>query len=371
MPADQDSRETLRPRRTLRATISRPLSVGFAVTIGALLAIAVAGALDTLSTVLVTVGVALFVAMALEPLVRWLERHKVTRGLAIALVFVGLALFLGAIVALVAPIAVVQITELIASFPQFVSDLQHQEWFQRIINASGQGSIYEGLLLQARQWLANPSNLATLGGGALAVGSGVIGAVSGTLLVLVLSLYFIASMDQIKAAFVRLSPAYSRQQTQRVTDQLVESVGSYVSGMAILAVCNAIVSFVLLTILQVPFAALLGAMALIVTMIPMIGSVVQWIISSLVALFTVGWIGLVFVGVYFAYMQVEAYVMTPRVMTKAVSIPGSLVLISAMVGAALLGLLGALIAVPVAASALMIIREIVVPKQDAKLVADE
>jgi predicted PurR-regulated permease PerM len=157
---------------------------------------------------------------------------------------------------------------------------------------------------------------------------------------------------------------------ERVTNQLTESVGSYVSGMAILAVCNAIFTFILLTAIGVPFAALLGALALLVTMIPMIGSVLQWIIASVVALFTVGWIGLVFVVVYFAYMQIEAYVMTPRIMTKAVSIPGALVLISAMAGAALLGLLGALIAVPVTASILMVINEVVVPRQDAKVDAE-
>jgi predicted PurR-regulated permease PerM len=98
--------------------------------------------------------------------------------------------------------------------------------------------------------------------------------------------------------------------------------------------------------------------------------VLQWIIASLVALFTVGWLGLVFVIVYFAYMQVEAYVMTPRVMSKAVSVPGALVLIGAMAGAALLGLLGALIAVPVTASILMVINEVVVPRQDAKVDAE-
>lgn len=371
MSADSAPADPTRPRRTIRTTISRPLAVGFTATVGGLLAIALAGALDTLASVLVTIGVALFVAMALEPLVRWLERRKIQRGMAIGLVFLALVIFLAAIVALVAPVAIVQVTELIAAFPRFVTDLQHQDWFQRVINASGQGDLYEGLLSEARKWLANPANLATLGGGALAIGSSVIGGVSSTLLVLVLSLYFIASMDQLKSGLVSLSPAHGRPHTKRITDQLVESVGSYVSGMAILAVCNAIVSFLLLSILQVPFAALLGALALLVTMIPMIGSVVQWVISSVVALFTVGWIGLVFVGVYFAYMQVEAYVMTPRVMTKAVSIPGSLVLISAMVGAALLGLLGALIAVPVAASILMIVKEIVVPRQDSKVFADE
>ena len=359
-----------RPRRLGRIYLSRPLSIGFFATIGGLIAVGLAGALSTLVSVMLTVGVALFVAMALEPLLRWLQKRKLGRGAAIAVVFIGMALVVGLLLALVVPVAVVQIAELVKAFPGYVTSLQDQAWFQRIINASGQADLYEQLLAQARQWLANPNNLAIIGGGALAIGTGIVNAASGTLIVLVLTLYFLGCMEQLKAAVVRLSPAYGRPQVRRVTDQLTESVGGYVSGMAILAVCNAVVTFLLLTVLGVPFAALLGAMALLVTMIPMIGSVQQWIIASIVALFTVGWLGLVFVVVYFAYMQVEAYVMTPRIMTKAVSIPGALVLISAMAGGALLGLLGVLIAVPITASILMVINEVVVPRQDAKVDAE-
>jgi predicted PurR-regulated permease PerM len=355
------------PRRLGRIYLARPLSIGFAATVGGLIAFALAGALNTLASVLVTIGVALFVAMALEPVVRWLE---LSRGAAIAVVFVGVALVVGLLMALVVPVAVTQVVELVTAFPGYIASLEDQDWFQRVISASGQADLYEQLLAQARQWLSNPNNLAILGGGALAIGTGLINGVSGGLIVLVLSLYFLGSMEQLKAAVVRLSPAYGRPQVTRVTNQLTESVGSYVSGMAILAFCNAILTFILLTAIGVPFAALLGAMALLVTMIPMIGSVLQWIIASLVALFTVGWLGLVFVIVYFAYMQVEAYVMTPRVMSKAVSVPGALVLIGAMAGAALLGLLGALIAVPVTASILMVINEVVVPRQDAKVDAE-
>ncbi len=311
------------PRRLGRIYLARPLSIGFAATVGGLIAFALAGALNTLASVLVTIGVALFVAMALEPVVRWLERHKLSRGAAIAVVFVGVALVVGLLMALVVPVAVTQVVELVTAFPGYIASLEDQDWFQRVISASGQADLYEQLLAQARQWLSNPNNLAILGGGALAIGTGLINGVSGGLIVLVLSLYFLGSMEQLKAAVVRLSPAYGRPQVTRVTNQLTESVGSYVSGMAILAFCNAILTFILLTAIGVPFAALLGAMALLVTMIPMIGSVLQWIIASLVALFTVGWLGLVFVIVYFAYMQVEAYVMTPRVMSKAVSVPAS------------------------------------------------
>jgi len=95
--------------------------------------------------------------------------------------------------------------------------------------------------------------------------------------------------------------------------------------------------------------------------------VLFWILATVVILFTNPWAALIFAVVYFAYMQVEAYVMTPRVMTKAVDIPGSLVLIGALVGGTLLGLLGALVAVPVTASLLMVLNTVIVPRQDAKL----
>lgn len=361
----------LSPGRAIaRTAIARPLRLGFTVTIGVLIALALAGALATLSSVLVTIGVALFIAMALEPLVLRLEKGRMGRGGAIAVVFVAFAILLTGLLAIVVPVAIQQITELISAAPQFVRSLQSQEWFQRIIRATGQENLYGQLLSQLQSWVSNPGNLAALGGGALAIGSGVVSTLSAGLLTLVLTLYFLASLSQIQGAMVRLSPAYARDQVSRVADQLVTAVGGYVSGMAVLAVCNAVVCFLLLRIIGVPFAILLGALALVVTMIPMIGSVLQWIISGLVALFTVGWIGLVFVIVYFAYMQVEAYLMTPRVMTKAVSVPGSLVLISALAGGALLGLLGVLIAVPITASILMVIKEIVVPRQDAKTAED-
>jgi predicted PurR-regulated permease PerM len=145
-------------------------------------------------------------------------------------------------------------------------------------------------------------------------------------------------------------------------------VGGYVSGMGILAISNAVMSFILLSLLGQPFAALLAVLALGVTMIPMVGSVLFWLIATTVTLFTSWWAALIFTIVYLIYMQVEAYVMTPRVMNKAVDIPGSLVLIGALVGATLLGLLGALIAVPVTASLLMIVQKVFLPRQDAKTV---
>lgn len=357
-------------RGRIAVDLGHPFAWGFTATVGALVAVSLGGAVASLSTVLVSIGAALFIALALDPLVRWLERHRMSRGLSIAVVFVAFALIIGGILALVVPTAVVQISQFASAVPGYITDIQNAEWFKNLVATTGQSDIYQTLLNQARSWLSNPANLLAIGGGALAVGTGVVNAVSGTLIVLVLTLYFLASLRTMRDAVTRLAPAHARPQIVEITDQVTESVGGYVSGMAILATCNAVFAFILLSILGVPFAALLAFLALLVTMIPMVGSVLFWILATSVTMFTSWWAALIFALVYFAYMQVEAYVMTPRVMTKAVDIPGSLVLIGAMVGGTLLGLLGALVAVPVTASLLMIVNTVFVPRQDAKLVPE-
>lgn len=369
-PAAKSLEPAARSGRRLVIDLGHPFVWGFTATVGALVAISLGGAMASLSTVLVSIGAALFIALALDPLVRWLERHKMSRGLAIAVVFAGFALVLAVILAIVIPIAAVQITQFAAAVPDYITSLQQSEWYRNLANATGQASLYGTLLEQLRGWLSNPANLLAIGGGALAVGTGVVNAASGTLIVLVLTLYFLASLQGMKNALNKLAPAHARTGLGTMIDQIAESVGGYVSGMAILAAANAVVAFILLSLLGVPFAPLLAFLALLITMIPMIGSVVFWLIATAVTLFTSWWAGLIFALVYFAYMQVEAYVMTPRVMTKAVDIPGALVLIGAMVGGTLLGLLGALVAVPVTAALLMIVNDVFVPRQDAKVVPD-
>ncbi|MGV8907525.1 MAG: AI-2E family transporter [Propionicimonas sp.] len=355
------------PRRRTVIDLGHPFTWGFTATVGALVALSLAGAISSLSTVLVSIGVALFVALALDPLVRWLEGHGMSRGLSIGVVFAAFALILGGVLALVLPTAVVQITQFAKAVPGYVTDLQNADWFKNVVAASGQGDVFSHVLAQAQTWLSDPANLLAIGGGALAVGTGVVNAISGTLIVLVLTLYFLASLRTMKLALERLAPAHARAQVSEITDQVTESVGGYVSGMAILAFCNAVFAFILMLILNVPFAALLAFLALLITMIPMVGPVLFWLLATSVIVFTSPLSALIFAAVYFAYIQVEAYVMTPRVMNKAVDIPGSLVLIGALVGGTLLGLLGALIAVPVTASLLMIVNTIFIPKQDAKL----
>lgn len=357
-----------RPR--LITELAHPFRWGFAVTAGAIIAIALAGMISSLSTVLISIGVALFIALALDPLVRWLQKQGISRGVSIAIVFAGFLVLFGGLLSLLIPVAITQISQLAASMPGYLTAMQQADWFQRAMSFFGQGGdVYSGVINQASSWLADPANLLALGGGAVAVGTGAVNALSGGLIVVVLTLYFLASLNGMKKAMYSLAPAYNRPKLASLTEQVTEAVGSYVAGMVILATCNAVFAFILMSILGMPFALLLSVVALFITMIPMIGPMLFLVIATSIALFQSPWTGLIFALVYFAYMEVEAYVLTPKVMNKAVNVPGSLVLIGAMVGASLLGLLGALVAVPIAASLLIVLRSVFIPRQDARVEA--
>lgn len=358
-----------RPTRRMLTDLGHPFSWGLVATLGVLTGLGLGSAAASLSSVWVYIGVALFLAMALDPLVGWLEGKGMSRVLSITVVFVGFAVVFGGLLAIAIPMAVGQVVGFAQAIPGWITGLQDSEWFTSLLAATGNEATVDGWLDQLRGFLSNPANLLAIGGGALAVGSGIMSGVTGGMFILILTLYFTASLRTMKTAMYRLAPAYARAKVAEITDHITSSVGAYISGMFILAVSNAVVAFLLLTLLGLPFAALLAVLALFITMIPMIGSVTFWLVASAVCLFQSWWVGLTFAAVYFAYMQVEAYVMTPRVMSRQVDIPGSLVIISALVGGTLLGLLGALIAVPVAASVLMILQKLFIPRQDAKTMA--
>ena len=106
---------------------------------------------------------------------------------------------------------------------------------------------------------------------------------SATIIVIVLTLYLLASLDSMKAALYRLAPAHSRPTFADVTEQITSSIGGFISGGVTLASTNALFFFILLALLGVSYAAMLGLFALLVTLIPLIRSVVFWVVASLVA----------------------------------------------------------------------------------------
>ncbi len=352
------------PTRSIWARLDHPFGVGFVLTLGGLVAVVLALAVSNLSTVIIYIVLALFAALGLDPAVTWLMRRGLKRGWSIAVVFLGLALVVVGVLGLIVPVVVSQIAQFVRDLPRLVDDMQRTDWFQWLLNQFGDG--VDDVVDQIQQFLTDPNNIATITGGALQLGIGVVSGISGALVTLVLTLYFLASLPTIKQAFYRITPARGRENLATITEQVTSSVGGYLMGMVVLAFFNSIVAFILHLALGLPFPALMAVVAFLITLIPLIGSVVFWIIASALALFTSPLSALIFALVYLIYMQVEAYVLTPRVMNRTISIPGSLVVIGALVGGTLLGLIGALVAIPVSASILLIIKQVWVPKQDAK-----
>lgn len=333
----------------------------FVATLGVLLALALGAAIVSLTYALTLVFIALFISLGLDPLVSWFQAKGMSRVKAVMTVLLGFLVVIAGILALVIPLLVTEGMTLLRSLPSQLDGVAQQEWFITL-NARFDGALEPGI-----EWLertvADPATWVAVGNGAVHVGIGLANAVFGVLFVAMLTMYFVSSLDVIKSSFYDLLPASKRAGIVEISEQIAGSVGSYLSGMAILAFINASFSFLLLTILQVPYAPVLAILALPITMIPLIGSVISTAIITIVTLFSSPGTALVVLLVMVAYMQVEAYVLTPRVVGKAIKIPASLVLIGAMVGGTLAGLLGALIACPMSAAILLILKKVVVPAQ--------
>lgn len=337
--------------------------IGFMGGIGVLLALLAGSLIGQLSTVLVYIGVALFIALGLDPLVTFMERY-VPRWLAIlAVVVTVLAAFAGVVFAVV-PILIAQATNLVQNFPDIVQDISRQEWVQDLSKQLN-GSFDVNHALQSLQsFVEDPGNLLSLGGGILAVGTGILSGITGALIVLILMLYFLASMRGLKRMMYRFVPASRRENYIAVSEEVTSSVGRYVVGQITQAGINGVLSLALLIIIGAPLPVLLATFAFLGSLIPLVGTISAAIVISLLCFFASPATALTAAIYYLVYMQVESYVISPRIMSRAVQVPGALVVIAAVAGATIGGVLGALVAVPVAASVIIIVQKVIYPRQE-------
>lgn len=341
-----------------------PFRVGFVGAIGVLLAIMLAGMVASLSTVLTYIGAALFLALGFEPLIAWLERRRWPRGVAM-LTAITAVLGIGALVVwAIVPQVTQQVNEFTVRYGAIVTELMTSnivEWLQSTFPALDVPT----LIAEGSAWLQR--NAGSITGGVLQVGVGIVNALFGTLIVFILMIYFVTSMNSVKRAFYQLAPASKRPRIAELTEAVTGSVGKYVVGQIGLASINGVLSFVFLSIIGASMPAVFAVLAFLGSLIPMVGTISASTIIVLAQLLlndpgsATWWVAATY---YLVYMQVEAYVISPRIMSSAVKIPGAIVVIAALTGGTLLGLLGALIAIPVAASLLIIVREVVVPHQN-------
>jgi predicted PurR-regulated permease PerM len=335
-----------------------PFRWAFIATLGAILAIGIVSMVLSIAGVVFSVFAAAFITLGLDPLVRWFQRHGMKRGLAIVTVIVLFVLVIAGMLWLVLPLVINQAITFVNALPQLYADLQAQQWYQDA--QAGTGGVIGTIYAWVTDTISDPNFWATIGGGALNIGVAIVGGISTAFFVFILTIYFTATLDQSKAAVYTLISASHRERVVGYAERIMQNVGRYLSGMVILAFFNALYSFILLTVVGVPYALIISVAAFFITLIPLIGTVLTTIVMTLLSLFVSPVAAAIVLVAMLVYMQVEAYILTPKVMSKAVQVPGSIVLIAALAGGTLAGLPGALVAIPVAAGILLIIKEVVV-----------
>jgi predicted PurR-regulated permease PerM len=308
-------------------------------------------AVYTVRAILVRILIALFIAVSLDPAVRALTRRGVRRGVAVTLIFaLAFALAAGFLLSVIPPL-VTQFRNLVDDLPDYLSRLQARSaQFRELDDRYNISDQLQGMIGTL------PSRLGT---GLLGFTGRVFGAVFNSLTVLVFTVYFMADMPRIRAGVVRLFPVDRRPRARRVLDLVVDKVGGYMIGNIIISIIAGVASFIALAVLGVPFQVPLAFVVAICDLIPMIGATLGAVIVVTVALFTTDlWPTAVLVAAFFvAYQQLENYLIAPRVLRTTVELGAAAVLIAGLVGATVLGLVGALMAIPVAAAFSVLLNE--------------
>jgi predicted PurR-regulated permease PerM len=310
------------------------------------------------SSVLVLIVVSLFIAFGLNPVVRWLVNRGIRRSLAVLLVAIGFLLALGLFALAIAPVIADQVAAITDNAPGWFDQLSNSRTIRRWDQK------YD-LLSKAQDYVTSGKITQTLFGGVLGVGLAILGALANAFIVIVLTLYFLASLDHVRHTIYRLAPASRRERVQDLGDRILEGIGGYVSGAFVIAMCAGISTLIFLFIVGLgEYAVALAVVVALLDVIPMIGATLGAIVVSAIGLATDVQIGIACIIFYVIYQQLENYVLYPRVMARSVDIPGAVTVIAALVGASLLGVIGALLAIPTAAAILLLVRELYISKQD-------
>jgi predicted PurR-regulated permease PerM len=290
--------------------------------------------------------IGIFLAVALTPIVDRLEQNRVRRSLAILLVYLALLLALGLFGALIVPPLVEQVEELV----EFATNLSQQpggaeEGLRGLAERFGIGQFYDTLREQASTL---PSRLGNATGPLLAFTTGILTSITAFLSILLITFFLLLDGRRFVEAGLLLFAAPQRPRLRRILEQSAGAIASYIKGSGTLALIAGTASFIALTILDIPYALLLGVIIAILTPIPLVGGTLGAVIVGLVALFVDPVKAGIFLVYYLIYQQVENNLLQPFIFGRNVKLHPLAIFLAVLAGAQLAGILGALLAIPVA-----------------------
>jgi predicted PurR-regulated permease PerM len=328
--------------------------------IGALTALWLGQMLLAIVSVLILVVVALFLAVGLNPAVEFLMRRGLKRPWAVLYVIVGVLAAFGLFLVAIVPVVSHQVSAISDALPAWFDQLQKNGTIRSFDNK------YD-VSTKVTDYLQSGALAKKLFGGALGLGLAILGILANVFVVIVLTLYFLASLPSMKHAAYQLAPASRRERVSLLGDRVLRNIGGYVSGAFVVALCAGLSTMAFLFIVGLgSYAVALALVVALLDVIPMIGATIGAAIVCVIGFATDPTTGLVCVVFYIAYQQLENFLIYPRVMSRSVEIPGALTVIAALIGGTLLGVVGALLAIPTAASIMLLVREVFVPRQDAR-----
>lgn len=331
---------------------------GFLAALGVLLALALGLAVREVSSVLILIVVSIFLAVGLNPIIELLIRRGMRRHWAVVVV----ALLMVGVIAVVTTVLVSVVENQIASFaedlPHLISDLRKNRTIAKFDN-------HYHFLTQLQDGVQDPHLLRRVFGGATNIGLSVLGAVVNTVVIIVMTLYFLAALPQVKRAAYSLAPASRRARVAQLGDEILRRVGGYVIGAVLVAMLAGTVTLVLLFGVGLGQYALPLALAVaMLDLVPLVGSILGAATVTVVGFANSVHIGIIVLIVYLIYEPLEGYVIYPRVMRSTVDVPEIVTIVAVLLGGALGGVVGALLALPTAAAVLLIVREVWVRRQD-------
>jgi predicted PurR-regulated permease PerM len=333
-----------------------PFFIGMAAAAGVAVTYALVELTVTARSVLILIGLALFIAAGLDPAVTWLERHRFPRWAAVVTILLALLAVLGGFVAAAIPPLVAQASALADHLPQYAHSLKDHN--------SELGKLNAKYHLQQRASKLLSSKGSTLVGGVLGAGKLVLSAATSVILITVMVVYFLFSMPNIRLFAYRLAPHSRRTRVILIGDEIFTKVGGFVLGNVLTSVIAGIGTYIWLLIFGVPYPVLLALMVAIFDLIPVVGAYVGGAVVSLVALTVSLPVAVATLGFYVAYKLAEDYFIVPRVMGKTVQVPAVVSLVAVLIGGTLLGIIGALVAIPAAAALRLFLQEVVFRRLD-------
>jgi predicted PurR-regulated permease PerM len=356
--AERELDESEESLGTLRRPFNHraPFFMGLTGAFGVAVAYEIFRGIADVSSVLIIIGLALFVAIGLDPILAFLAKRGVRRGLAVGIVTIGFVLVIVAFVlAAVSPLSH-EIQSIVKNYPRDKANI-----------AAGKG--WAGKLavkFHLTSYLKGKKKLKIPLGGVLGAGKLLLSLGVAIISIVALTIFFLIALPGVKKLWLSLIPRSRRVRAALITDEVFDRVGDFMLGNLLTSVISGIGTYIWLSIFGVPYAVLLALVVALFDLIPMVGSTIAGVIVSLVALTKGVPVGIATLGFYIVYRYLEDYLLNPRVMKHTVKVTPGLTIIATLIGGTLLGLVGALVAIPIAATIHLLLEEVTIPRQNER-----